>query len=73
MDVSAIAVGGLEQAQSQLESTAKRIAGPSNPIDGVDLSQEAVSLIQARNDFQANLDTIKVNDRMLQSLFDVLG
>jgi flagellar hook-associated protein FlgK len=73
MDVSAIALGGLQQAQSQLESTAKRFASPANPTDGVDLSQEAVSLLQARNDFQANLATIKVNDQMLQSLFDVLG
>jgi flagellar hook protein FlgE len=39
----------------------------------VDLSQEAVSLVQARTDFQANLATFKVNDQMLQSLFDVLG
>jgi flagellar hook-associated protein FlgK len=73
MDVSAIAIGGLEQAQSQLESTANRIASPANPVDGVDLSQEAVSLLQARTDFQANLATLKVNDQMLQSLFDVLG
>ena len=73
MDVSAIAIGGLEQAQSQLENTAKRIANPANPVDGVDLSQEAVSLLQARTDFQANLATLKVNDQMVQSLFDVLG
>jgi len=73
MDISAIATGGLEQAQSQLESTAKRIGNPANPVDGVDLSQEAVSLLQARTDFQANLATLKVNDQMLQSLFDVLG
>jgi flagellar hook protein FlgE len=73
MDVSAIAIGGLEEAQSQLESTAKRIANPANPVDGVDLSQEAVSLMQARTDFQANLATLKVNDQMLHSLFDVLG
>jgi flagellar hook-associated protein FlgK len=73
MDVSAIALGGLEQAQSQLENTAKRIANPVNPVDGVDLSQEAVSLLQARTDFQANLATLKVSDQMIQSLFDVLG
>ncbi len=73
MDVSAIALGGLEQAQSQLESTAKRIASPANPVDGVDLSQEAVSLLQARSDFQANLATLKVGNQMTQSLFDVLG
>ena len=73
MDVSAIAIGGLEQAQSQLENTAKRIAKPGNPVDGVDLSQEAVSLLQARTDFQANLATLKVNDQMVKSLFDVLG
>ena len=72
MDVSAIALGGLEQAQSQLDTIAKRVANPSN-TDSVDLSQQAVSLLQARTDFQANLATIKVNDQMTQSLFDVLG
>jgi len=73
MDVTSIALGGLEQAQSQLDSTAKQIAGLGSPTDTVDLSQAAVSLLQARNDFQANLATIKVNDQMTQSLFDVLG
>jgi flagellar hook protein FlgE len=72
MDVSAIAFGGLEQAQSQLDIIAKRIANPSG-TDSVDLSRQAVSLLQARTDFQANLATIKVNDQMTESLFDVLG
>ena len=70
MDVSAIALGGLDQAQSKLENTGKQIASPT---DSVDLSREAVSLLQARTDFQANLATLKVNDQMLHSLFDVLG
>jgi flagellar hook protein FlgE len=73
MDVSSIALGGLEQAQSQLDSTARQIANTGNPQDSVDLSQQAVSLLQAGADFQANLATLKVNDQMLQSLFDVLG
>lgn len=73
MDVSAIALGGLDQAQSQLDSAAKQIAGSGNPLDTVDLSQQAASLLQAGTDFQANLATLKVNDQMLQSLFDVLG
>jgi flagellar hook protein FlgE len=72
MDVSSIAIGGLDQAQSQLESAARQIAN-SAPPDTVDLSQQAVSLLQAGTDFQANLATIKANDQMLQSLFDVLG
>ena len=72
MDVSAIAVGGLEQAQSQLDSTARQIAS-ADPLDSVDLSQQAVSLLRTSTNFQANLATIKVSDQMLQSLFDVLG
>jgi flagellar hook protein FlgE len=72
MDVSAIALNGLQQAQSQLETVAKRIAGPQ-AVDGVDLSQEAVALLQARTDFQANLASLKTSDQMTQSLFDVLG
>jgi flagellar hook protein FlgE len=73
MDVSTIALGGLDQAQSLLDSTANQIANLGSKSDTVDLSQAAVSLLQTRADFEANLATVKVSDQMTQSLFDVLG
>ena len=76
MDVaSATAVSGLQQAQTRLETTARRIASPAspgNPVDAVSLSDEAVSLIQSRNDFAANLNVLKTADQMQQDLLQSL-
>ena len=73
MNVSSIALQGLNQAQDQLQSTARRIAGAGSPTDSVNLSDAAVSLITAKNDFEANLNTIKVDDQMQKSTINLLG
>lgn len=77
MDVSAIAVQGLQQADAQLETAAAKIANASAaspdgaPLDVVDLSAEMVVLMSAQNLFEANLATIKTNDQMQNALVDI--
>jgi flagellar hook protein FlgE len=78
MDVSAIALQGLQQAQTQLENTAQRLsaAGSSadgTPVDTADLSQAAVALLTAKNQFNANINVLKVADQMQKSVINLLG
>ncbi len=60
MDVSAIGLQGLQQAEAQLETAAARIAAPdgANP-DVVDLSAEMVAMMSAQTLYEANLATLK--------------
>ena len=75
MDVSAIALQGLEQANTQLEAAASAIANvgaPSaGPVDIVDLSAEMVALMSAQTLLGANLATLKTADQMQKTLLDV--
>jgi len=66
------AVGGIEQSLSKLNGVAGRIS-PGNAEDAVDLSSEAVSLIQAKDSFASNAAVLKVADQMEKSLFDLVG
>ncbi|MGI8991345.1 MAG: flagellar basal body rod C-terminal domain-containing protein [Bryobacteraceae bacterium] len=73
----AVSLGGLNQAQSSINGVANRVArapvaGGSN-TDNVDLSAEAVALLQARNDFSANLNAIKAVDQLQKSAINLLG
>ncbi len=68
--MSSIALGGLNQAQTSLDNTARRIAGAAGQSDSVDLSTDAVALIQAKNDFGANI-MLKVADEMDKSAIDL--
>ncbi len=74
MDIAATAaLSGLQQAESRVNAIAGKIAVSDNNNDSVDLSTQAVALIQAREDFSANIGTLKVVDEMQKSLFDLLG
>ena len=77
MDLSAIALQGLDQAQGQLENAAARLAGAGaeSPdgvgLDTVDLSAEIVALMSSKHQFSANLSTLKTADAIQKSLLDV--
>lgn len=77
MDVSAIALQGLQQADAQLETAAAKIANASAaspdgvPIDNVDLSADLVALMSARNLFDSNLATIKTANQVQKALVDI--
>lgn len=79
MDISAIASAGLEVAQSRFDKAATGIAsasestGPAPPADTVSLSQQAVSLLSARNEFQTDLQLAHVADEMHKATVNLLG
>jgi flagellar hook protein FlgE len=71
---AAAALSGLQQAQTRLNAVASQIANPSDtPADSVDLSTQAVALIQSRNDFAANIAVLKTVDEMQKTVFDLTG
>jgi flagellar hook protein FlgE len=78
MDITGIALGGLQAAQGMLEKSATRLAkigsgGANGPVDEVDLSSEAVAVIQARQQFEANLGTMHTADDMQKVLLNLLA
>ena len=68
MDIIYTALGGLQQAEGQLNRAASLMArspySTAAPQDEVSLSDAAVSVLEARNSFAANLDSVKVADAM---------
>ena len=79
MDVSAIALQGLQQADAQLEQAAATIAsfGATSPdgatLDIVDFSAAILALNSARNQSSVNLSTLKVADQMQKSVIDMIA
>jgi hypothetical protein len=74
-----IPLAGMSQASSNFNQAAGRIARssvptatPANQSDGVDLSQEVVALLQAKNDFDANTKTVHVLNDMARSTLDMI-
>jgi flagellar hook protein FlgE len=67
---------GMQRAETQLNQVAQNIAqSPSSSTpqgDTVDLSAQAVALIQAKNSFEANTAAFKVGDEMTQTLLKVV-
>ena len=69
------ALEGMERAESKANAAASRLARlPFAPQqDTVDLSREAIALLEARNLMQANVNVIKTAEEMEQKLLDVFG
>jgi flagellar hook protein FlgE len=70
MDVSSVALNGLNQAVLKLNTAAQRIS--DGPADTVELSQEAVDLIQAKNEFAANIKALKIADDLAKDTLKLL-
>ena len=73
MDVSSVALGGLNQAQANLENTGRRINGAAEQGDLVDLSTNAVARLQAKGDFEANIQVLKVADQLEKSAINLIA
>jgi len=79
MDLSAIALQGVEQGQVQLQNAALRLAGAgADSPDGagadvVDLSAEMVALMSAQTQFSANLSTLKTADQLQKTTLDLMA
>jgi len=77
MDLSAVALQGLQQADSQLTQAATRIAayGSTSPdgasLDTVDLSAEVVALMSAKIQFSANLKSLQTADEIQKHAIDL--
>ena len=71
------ATQGLAQAEKTLQRTAERIArlppSAAAGTDSVSLSDDAVSLLTAKNAYEMNLQTLKVSDQMTSKLLDILA
>jgi flagellar hook protein FlgE len=79
MDISAIALQGLDQASAQLETAVAGIAsaGATSPdganLDTVSLSEEMVALMSAKTLCSANLSTLKTADQIQKSSIDLIA
>ena len=62
---------GLQNSEAQLNQVAQAIAAPK--ADSVDLSAQAVALIQAKNNFEANLKALRAADEMTKTLLKAVG
>jgi flagellar hook protein FlgE len=76
MDISAIALQGLQQADAQLNKAAAGIASAntlsdqSSP-DAVDLSSQLVALIQAQSQFDVSLKVLTTAEQVQKQTLDV--
>ena len=76
MDLAAIALQGIDQAQVQLEAAATGIASAaaqSSDAATVDLSTEVVALLSARNQVSLGVATLKIADQTAQSAINLLA
>jgi flagellar basal body rod protein FlgG len=79
MDLSAIALQGLGQAEDQLNAAANALAnaGTNTPggakVDVVDLSAEILALNSAQTAFAVNVSTLKTADQIQQSTLELIG
>jgi flagellar hook protein FlgE len=68
-------LAGMNAAEQSINKIATNIAnaGGSPAGDSVDLSAEAVALLQAKNDFRANANVVHAEDDVYRSLLKVVG
>ena len=73
MNVSSVALNGLHQAEAGIQKAANTVANAAGTEDAVSLSDTAVALIENRNAFAANIQTVKVADQMDKEAISLIG
>ena len=76
MQITAIALEGMERAQARVDLAAARlskVADPEANQDLVDLSQDTVALMAARNDFSLQTKVMRTAQEMEGGLLSVIG
>jgi flagellar hook protein FlgE len=78
MDLSGIALQGLELASAQLDAAAFQLAGGAtsvsgSPSDTVSLSEEIVAMMAAKNLYSANLATLQTSEQLDKSVLNVMA
>ncbi|MGA2600201.1 MAG: hypothetical protein ABSH09_24810 [Bryobacteraceae bacterium] len=72
--VSAASLQGMQKAETQLNTTANKIAQfPQNGGDTLDLSSDMVSLISSRDNFMANVGAAKTGDAMQRAALNMIA
>jgi flagellar hook protein FlgE len=69
-----VPLAGMQQAESQFNASATQIARAAEPqADSVNLSSAAVNMIQAKNDFAANVKVVRMLDEMTKPVLNMVG
>lgn len=77
--IGALGLEGLSRAESQFDASAAKIsrmplsAEDVQAGDTVDLSEAMVSMMVARDTFEANLQVVKSGDELDRALLDMIG
>lgn len=71
MNITSVALNGLHQAEAGIQKTASAIASAAGTEDAVSLSDAAVSLIENRNAFAGDIQTLKVADDLEREAIDL--
>ncbi len=71
--VSAASLQGMQKAETQLNTTANKIANFPQGGDTLDLSSDMVSLMSARDNFMANVGAAKTGDEMQRTLLNMIA
>jgi len=71
------ALQGLQTSEAQFNQAASKIAqspfSSSAQGDIADLSTQAIALLQSKNSFEANIQVLKVDNQISQTLLNVVG
>ena len=78
MSALAVPLEGIRRAESQIDSSARKIARSFTPPsssggDTVDLSTEIVALMQNKRVAEANMKALQSIDEVQKRLIDILG
>jgi hypothetical protein len=77
MDISTIALAGVQRAEFQVEKAARQIAAAGTPdserepIDAINLSHEMVLLLSAREQLQVNAKSVHVAQDLQRRFIDM--
>ena len=73
MNPIATAQYGLFAAGQRLASSAERVSRMGDPNADIDLANEIVEQVSAKQDFRANLAVIRTSNEMTDALLDILA
>jgi flagellar hook protein FlgE len=75
MDLSSIALQGLQQADDRLQQASTRLAsvGSDGDVDTVSISAEMVALLSAKNEYMTNVRALKTGDEVQQAALDIMA
>lgn len=78
MGIQAIALQGLDRAQTSFDQAAARISQAGMPANGssgdtVDLAQEMVNLMVAKDEYLANLKALEAGNDLARHTIDILA